>query len=85
MAIPGLFIQTLFTSTSIYLSSMERMFIPMLIQCSVVPFHWIWSQGLVIHLGLGIRGCALASCISDTTAFILINIYVRCSRDEILK
>lgn len=85
MVIPGLFMQTLFTSTSIYLSAMERMFIPMAIQCAVVPLHYLLCQLFVINLDFQIVGCAFAQNITITTAFVLINIYVKYSNDDILK
>ena len=81
----GLYMDCMFSSVRMYLTSLENTFIPLVFQIVSISLHPIWCYLIVTHSTLGVMGCALAQDITYTLQFVLILIYLRFADSEELQ
>jgi multidrug resistance protein, MATE family len=81
----GLYMDCLFSSVRMYLTSLENTFIPLVLQIVSISLHPIWCYLIVTHSTLGVMGCALAQDITYSLQFVLILIYLRFAESEELQ
>ncbi|CAI2364938.1 unnamed protein product [Moneuplotes crassus] len=62
--IPGLFAMTQFETLRRYLQGMEIFHITMIIQCSTMVLHFLWTYLLFVVLDMGILGVSIATLIT---------------------
>lgn len=74
--LPGVYMQCMFSSVSIFFTAMEKSYYPMIIQVFVIPFHAVWCYLFMIKLDFGMNGCAIAVNITYTCCFMGIRMLV---------
>ena len=85
MQIFGIYMDCLFESVALYFTAMEKSYIPMIIQGSILPVHLLCCELYVNTFGFGYLGVAHAS--NTTNFFCLVAIYllVKCIKDPEVK
>ena len=78
----GLYMDCMFSSIRMYLTSLENTFIPLVFQIVSISLHPIWCYMIINHTDLGLMGCAVAQDITYTLQFVLILIYLRFAESE---
>jgi Na+-driven multidrug efflux pump len=59
-ALPGIYMDSILQSISIFFTAMEKSYIPMLIQMVFIPQHSFWCELLVNRYDFGYPGTAIA-------------------------
>jgi len=81
----GLYMDCMFSSIRMYLTSLEITFIPLVFQIISISLHPIWCYMIITHTQLGIMGFAVAQDITYTLQFVLILFYLKFTDSEKLQ
>jgi hypothetical protein len=60
VALPGIYMDCILQSISIFFTAMEKSYIPMMIQIVFIPLHFLWCEILVNRYGFGYEGTPMA-------------------------
>lgn len=74
-----MYMNSIYVSITIFLCSLERIWIPIIIQATIVPFHALWC---CIFAKRGIEGIAIALNITDFLSLALLLLYINYNSEE---
>ena len=83
MALPGIYLDCILQSISIFFTAMEKSYIPMLIQMVFIPMHPFWCHQLVSKYGF--EGTAMAYNLTIALSFASILSFVKINTNSEVK
>jgi len=66
MILPALYMDCIFDSFEVFLTAMEKSYLPMMIQIVSIPLHIFWCYLFTQEQQLGITGIAIAQMLTST-------------------
>ena len=78
----SIYMECVYESVSLFLTAMEKSYIPMVISVGLLPLHYMWCYLFVKMLGYGFIGVAYATFCTDTISLLAIYTVAKLINDE---